>query len=246
MRDFDKVKTDQKTPDILETKQAAADLVKTENNDDILEPYKIYNNNIYVILDDLKNDDQFIGLSDIEIKKDRAFFPRLIQSIYNNYLGDLLQNKLEYKLQGIKPVYPDIEQLDIIFDIYIDLVNKYKWNNRPSILEFCILTGISRDTIYNWINGDIDNNNIYINKDDPKQDKRKYITNEYIDTARKWQLVCEQSLVDGNGEYVKEIFLLKAKHGYRDNNNDIQITVNHKQLIDADNLPDLIGINGKN
>ena len=67
-----------------------------------------------------------------------------------------------------------------------------------------------------------------------------------MDTARKWQTICEQSLVDGNGEYVKEIFLLKAKHGYRDNNNDIQITVNHKPIIDADNLPDLIGINSKN
>ena len=45
---------------------------------------------------------------------------------------------------------------------------------------------------------------------------------------------------------IKDIFLLKAKHGYRDNNNDIQITVNHKMLVDADNLPDLIGINSNN
>ena len=217
-----------------ETESKIGQVVERET----LAPDVIYQNNIYALVDDLKQDKQFLGLSDEEIKKHRSFFPRLTQLIYNNYLGDLLQNKVEYKLNGVKPVYLDIQQLDILFDIYIDLVGKYKWNDRPSILEFSLLTGINRDTIYKWINGDINDKDII--KGD--KDKRKHITREYIDTARKWQTVCENALVDGNGEYVKEIFLLKAKHGYKDNNNDITITVNHKPLVSADELPRLIDL----
>ena len=215
------------------------DLESMENEPE--SDYKIYNNNIYVLVDDLI-DREYAGKSQEELKQNRSFFPVLVNYIYKNYLCNVFRNSLEYKLKGVKPVYNDIQMIDNIFNIYIDLVYKYKFNNRPSILEFSLITGISRDTIYNWLNGNIDN---YINNS-PDDDKRKYITSEYIDTARKWQAVCEQSLVDGNGEYVKEIFLLKAKHGYKDNNNDIQITVNHKAIIDADNLPDLIGISSKN
>ena len=203
-----------------------------------VEPIAIYNNQIYALVDDLKNDSQFIGLTDEELKNNKAFFPRLTQYIYNNYLGDLLDNKLG---KQHKTIYPDIHILDNLFNIYIDLVSKYKWNNRPSILEYCILTGISRETVYKWINGDIDNNLVNGCIDNnAQQDKRKHITYEYVDAARKWQAICEQALVDGNGEIVKEIFLLKAKHGYRDNNNEVNITVNHKQIISADALPSLI------
>lgn len=233
-----------KVPHDLEEKQTPAGIdphalesMENEKESD----YKIYNNNIYVLVDDLI-EREYAGKSQEELKQNRSFFPVLVNYIYKNYLCNVFRNSLEYKLKGVKPVYNDIQMIDNIFNIYIDLVYKYKFNNRPSILEFSLITGISRDTIYNWLNGNIDN---YINNS-PDDDKRKYITSEYIDTARKWQAVCEQSLVDGNGEYVKEIFLLKAKHGYKDNNNDIQITVNHKAIIDADNLPDLIGISSKN
>ena len=200
-----------------------------------LEPSAIYQNNIYALVDDMKEDKQFQGLTDEEIKNNKAFFPRLVNYIYNNYLGDLLQNKLDYKLKGIKPIYPDIKQLDLLFYIYIDLVSKYKWNNRPSILEYSILTGISRETIYNWLKGDISGV-------DNKQDKRKHITKEYIDTVQKWVGICEQSLVDGNGDTIKEIFILKSKYGYREADKDINITVEHKQLVSAEELPRLIDL----
>lgn len=198
-------------------------------------PSAIYQNNIYALVDDLKQDEQFQGLTDEEIKNNKAFFPRLVNYIYNNYLGDLLQNKLEYKLKGIKPIYPDIKQLDDLFNIYINLVNIYKWNNRPSVLEFSILTGISRDTFYNWLNGNISDV-------DASKDKRKYITKEYIDTVQKWFTICEQSLVDGNGDTIKEIFILKSKYGYREADKNINITVEHKNIISADDLPALIDL----
>ena len=94
--------------------------------------------------------------------------------------------------------------------------------------------------------GDIDNNIINNNNNTVDHDKRRYITKEYVTAVQKWVSTCEQSLVDGNGELVKEIFLLKAVHGFRDQNNTITVEHVMKPVIDADNLPDLIGINSKN
>ena len=219
--------------------QEHAELVQTENNDDT---YIIYNNSIECIVEDLIAN-QFDNKPIEELKHDRSFFPTLVNYVYLNYFGDFFKNKLDYKLQGIKPRYDDIKTIDNIFNIYINLVYKYKWNNRPSITEFALLTGINRNTIMSWLNGDIDNsiiNNIV------DQDKRRYITIDYSSTVQKWVSTCEQSLVDGNGELVKEIFLLKAVHGFRDQNNTITVEHVVKPVIDADNLPDLIGINGKN
>lgn len=223
-----------------EIKEAPQEITPAEQETE--NPYVIYNNDLEIYTDDfiLQN---YPNKSKEELKQDKAFFPWLIQYLYNNYIGDLLGNK---QRKNNKIVYPDIDLLNCLFDAYINLIYKYKWNNRPSILEFSLLTGISRETIYKWLNGEIDNNYIYSDNENGKEDKKRHLTKQYIDSARKWQTVCEQALVDGNGEMVKEIFLLKARHGYRDNSNDIQITVNHKAIIDADNLPDLIGITSKN
>lgn len=213
-----------------------SEMIKTENNDDT---YIIYNNSIELLTDDFISTN-YPNKSQEELKQDKAFFPLLINYIYNNYLGDYFKNKISYKLKGIKPRYDDINTIDHIFDIYIDLIYKYKFNNRPSITEFSLFTGISKDTIYNWLKGDIDS--YILNAMD--QDKRKYITCEYADAVRKWQGFCERSLTDGNG--VMEIFLLKSVHGFRDQNNTITVEHVMKPVIDADNLPDLIGINSKN
>lgn len=226
--------TDQEqiTERITGTGEAPQELQQITQEQTALTPDRIYQNNIYALVDDLKQDNQFKGLTDEEIKNNKSFFPRLVNYIYNSYLGELLQNKLEYKLQGIKPIYPDIKQLDDLFNIYINLVSKYKWNNRPSILEFSILTGIARETFYNWLKGNISN----IGTD---KDKRKYITSEYINTVQKWVGICEQSLVDGNGDTIKEIFILKSKYGYREQDKEITININNKPLVSADDLPKL-------
>ena len=200
-------------------------------------PIAIYQNNIYALVDDLKQDSQFIDLSDKELKQDKAFFPRLIQYIYNNYIGELLGNK------DHKPmIYKDIELLDNIFDIYIDLVYRYKWNNKPNIVEFSILTGINKNTFYNWYKND---NTDSIVSGIYNEEGNQNTTYTRCDTARKWIDICESALIDGN-DTIRDIFLLKAKHGYRDNANDINITVNHKQIIAADDLPALIGLNNSN
>lgn len=209
-----------------------------ENNDiDQIEnetPYKIYNNTIYGLVDDFI-EREYAGMTNEELKQDKAFFPLLVKYIYDNYIGDLLKNKTVYKVNKIKPEY-NINNIDLLFDIYIDLVYKYKWNNRPLIIEFSLFTGINRDYFYDWCKG-LNNNYLIRNTDED-------ITYKVSDIVQKWVGACERALIDGN-DTIKDIFILKAKHGYRDNNNDIQITVNHKAIVDADTLPDLIGINSK-
>ena len=198
-----------------------------------LEPSAIYQNNIYALVDDVKQEPRFNNKTDEELKQDKSFFPLLVNYIYNNYIGNLLDNK------HCKPqLYTDIKQIDYLFNIYIDLVYKYKWNNRPLIIEFSIFTGINRDTFYNWLNGNNNNSDTNTNS--------KYLTRERSDIVQKWVGVCERALIDGN-DTIKDIFILKAKHGYRDNNNDINITVNHKQIVTSEELPALIGVdNGNN
>ena len=227
------------TPPAVFSDQNEIDATETTETSAPESPYKIYLNNIYSYIDEFI-ESEYAGLTDNELKENRAFFPALVQYLYNNYIGELLGNKLEYKLDGHKPIYNNIKLLDSLFEIYVMLVYKYKNNNRPSILEYCIFTGISRDTVYKWLNGDIDS----IILQSVSDDRRKYITSEYADTVQKWQAICEQSLIDGK-DTIKELFILKCKYGYQEKN-DINVIVNHKNIIDADVLPDLIGINSKN
>jgi hypothetical protein len=57
--------------------------------------------------------------------------------------------------------------------------------------------------------------------------------------VQKWFNACERGLLNGS-DTIRDIFILKAKYNYNDRNNDIQITVNHKNVISADDLPALI------
>ena len=192
-------------------------------------PDVIYKNNIYALVDDVKQEPLYEGLTDRELKQDKSFFSALVQYIYNNYIGELLDNKD----RTTKTVYPDIDILNDLFNIYIDLVIRYKWNNRPTILEFSILTGVSRDSYYKWLKGDFDNN-ISVG------DKRKHITSKYTNTVQKWNTICESALVDGSGDTIKELFLLKSKYGYREQDDrQITINLNTKPLVSADELPKL-------
>lgn len=203
-----------------------------EQERETLTPDAIYQNRILELVDDVKELKQFNGLTDEELKNNKAFFPVLVSYIYNNYIGDLLDNK------HCKPQkYNNIQLLDYLFDIYTQLVFDYKWNNRPLIIEFSLFTGIARDTIYNWLNGN--NNDIADGR------TGESITRLKSDTVRKWVATCERALIDGN-DTIKDIFILKAKHGYRDNNNDITITVNHKPLVSAEELPTLTQLTSNN
>ena len=197
-----------------------------------LAPYQIYNNNIYALVDCFI-EAEYKNKSVEELKQDKAFFNRLVDYIYNNYIGDLLGNK-----HGKQIIYKDIQQIDYLFNIYIDLVYKYKWNNKPFMVEFSTFTGIRTNTFYNWLNG-LDNN-IYGGSAD------SILTPERSDIVQKWIDVCERSLLNGS-DTIRDIFILKAKHNYKEaGSNEVTINVNHKSVISADVLPDLIGINSNN
>ena len=203
-----------------------------EQEQQVLSPDAIYKNNIYALVDDVKDLEQFKGLSDSELKENKSFFPVLVNYIYNNYIGELLGNK-----HGKQVVYKDIYQLDYLFNIYIELVYKYKWNNRPLIVEFSLFTGINKNTFYNWLNGY--NSGLY-NKT-PIEESDSILTSDRSDIVQKWISVCERGLLDGN-DTIKDIFILKAKYNYQEAKSDININVNHKNLISADDLPALIDI----
>ena len=237
MKHFDTIRTNREQEQEQNRMQTENQIMTTEEEQTALAPDRIYKNNIYALVDEVKELEQFSGLTDEELKNNKAFFPVLVNYIYNNYIGDLLGNK-----HGKQVIYKDIQQIDYIFNIYIELVYLYKWNNKPFIVEFSNLTGINKDTIYNWLNGVDNNNNIY--KDGVTVSD--YLTRERSDIVRKWVNVCEQALLNGaDSSTIRDIFILKAKHGYRDNNNDIQITVNHKNIISADDLPALLDLDSK-
>lgn len=213
---------------------AAVDPVDHPENETETDAYNIYTNNIYVYVDEFINT-EYTGIDTDELKQDKAFFPRLVNYIYDNYIGDLLRNKMSYRINKIKPIY-NIKTLDALFDIYMDLVYKYKFNNRPLIVEYSLFTGINRDYIYDWNKGLYNN---YLDKESIDD-----TTISVSDIVSKWIMACERALIDGN-DTIKDIFILKAKHGYRDNNNDIQITVNHKNIISAETLPELLELDPK-
>lgn len=148
---------------------------------------EIYENKIYMLCDDYIN-----TLPDPNVIYDGKTITGMFLYIYNNYIGELLDNKNNKATNR----YNDIKLLDMLFNIYINLC--YKYNNTPTILEFSsIFTGISRDIINRW-----------------KNNNRRELNPEYVDTVKKWYEICELALVKDQG--IKSIFLLKSNYGYND------------------------------
>ena len=109
----------------------------------------------------------------------------------------------------------DISVLDNIFDIYTELC--YRYNKRPTLLNFSLLVGISNDTFNAWKNGE------YRAGEDGASSAHSL-------TVKKWLKECESSLVDGATERnsVGCIFALKANYGYTETPQRVEI-VNGQQ-----------------
>ena len=68
------------------------------------------------------------------------------------------------------------------------------------------------------------------------------LTRERSDTVRKWIDVCERALLDGT-DTIKDLFILKCKHGYQEEKErNINININNKPLISADELPKFLDL----
>ena len=100
-----------------------------------------------------------------------------------------------------KSMYGDIDLLNDIWEVYTDLV--YKYNQKPTIEEYALLIGISRDTLYTWLRGE-----------HRKDDYCEKLSLFRSDTVKKWQEECKlgryKGAAAGNVGY---IFLCKAVDG---------------------------------
>lgn len=65
-----------------------------------------------------------------------AFFNGMIKYINQNYFK---HHPIDYR---------DIQHIDSIWDIYTSLC--YRYNKYPTIIEFCLMINISRDTVWDW------------------------------------------------------------------------------------------------
>ena len=100
-----------------------------------------------------------------------------------------------------RSILADINILNNIWECYTELV--YKYNQKPTIEEYCILINISRDTMYSWLNGECRNNDIC--------DK---LGTTRSDTVKKWQEECRLGRYKGAASgNVGMIFLCKAVDG---------------------------------
>ena len=163
--------------------------VRTENG------MEIYESKIHEYADEYIN-----TLDDPEsINNNPSLFTGMIKYIYKHLFKNNPVNN------------DDISVLDNIFDIYTELC--YRYNKRPTLLNFSLLVGISNDTFNAWKNGEY-------------RAGEGGASSAHSLTVKKWLKECESSLVDGATERnsVGCIFALKANYGYTETPQRIEIT----------------------
>ena len=144
---------------------------------------EIYTDRIYQLADEyistLDNPEDIKGLN-------KGLFTGMIKYIYQNcFYNNPLDNE-------------DISTLDSIFNIYTSLC--YRYNKRPTLLNFSLMVGINPDTFNTWKRGEY----------------RGGLGSLHSETVKKWLAECESALVDGAIEQngIGCIFALKANYGY--------------------------------
>lgn len=171
-----------------------------------------------------------------DINGNNTLFNGLIKFIYNNY----------FKFNPID--YADIEYIDSIWDIYTGLC--YKYNKYPTIIEFCLMINISRDTVNSWKNGDTREYKYYTTDGrvipnlqawrnaHPNEEYRRELSGNHSSTVKKWLSECENNLFRGaaEGNKVGCIFALKANYGYTETA-PVPCINTHQQALTAAELP---------
>ena len=163
---------------------------------------EIYTNRIYEIFDSY-----VANLDEPESIRESTVFSGLIQEIYLQIFKPTKKNTEEYNKATYQNVrqnsilpYSDIQTLDALFDVYCAVC--FKARQVPTLLEFGYMTGLSKETIHDWIAGNTRNG-----KDDLHRR-----------TAKRWKSVCEMALekraVISNS--IGSICALKAGHQWRE------------------------------
>lgn len=200
-----------------DTSNAASTKGKQQTSNNTIETpegVEIYPSRIYELADEyeasLKDPEQLYKLSS-------STFTGMIKYI-NIHMGWRNRN------YNIKYIYSNIELLDDIWNIYVDL--NYKYNQKPTIMEFSIMIGCARDTIYEWANE-------YTRNDIHEKSSLKR-----SDTVKGWIKECKlgryKGAAAGNVGY---IFLCKAVDGMTETA-PVQVDTKRRALS-ADNLPKL-------
>lgn len=166
---------------------------------------EIYETKIHYFADDYIN-----TLNDPEsINNNPSLFTGMIKHIYKNLFKPKRSDKVLYNSNSVLDT-GDIELLNNIWDIYTELC--YKYNKRPTLLNFSLLVGVSNDTFTTWEQGE------YRGGGDGAG-------SAHSRTVKKWRKECESSLVDGATERnsVGCIFALKANYGYTETPQRVEI-----------------------
>lgn len=157
-------------------------------------------------------DNTVISGDGIEVYTDRMFIYadeyidtlRDKDSIYNT-VGNTFTGMIKYINRHMRfnkdVICADIDILNDIWEIYTELV--YKYNQKPTIEEYALLIGVSRETLYSWMRGEY-----------RSADMCEKLGSSRPDTVKKWQEECKlgryKSAASGN---VGGIFLCKAVDG---------------------------------
>ena len=156
--------------------------------------------------------DEYINtLDDPEsINNNPSLFTGMIKYIYKHLFKPGKRDKVLYNTNTVLDT-GDIDTIDDIWSIYTELC--YKYNKRPTLLNFSLLVGVSNDTFTTWEQGE------YRGGGDGAG-------SAHSRTVKKWRKECESSLVDGATERnsVGCIFALKANYGYTETPQRIEIT----------------------
>lgn len=167
---------------------------------------EVYESSIHELADDYIN-----TLTDPEsINNNPSLFTGMIKYIYKHLFKPGKKDKVLYNTNTVLDT-GDIETIDDIWSIYTELC--YKYNKRPTLLNFSLLVGVSNDTFTTWEQGE------YRGGSDGAG-------SAHSRTVKKWRKECESSLVDGATERnsVGCIFALKANYGYTETPQRIEIT----------------------
>ena len=167
---------------------------------------EVYESRIHELADDYIN-----TLADPEsINNNPSLFTGMIKYIYKHLFKPGKRDKVKYNSNTVLDT-GNIDLLNNIWDIYTELC--YKYNKRPTILNFSLMIGVDNTTIDSWRRGE------YRAGDEGASSTRSQ-------TVKKWLKECESSLVDGATERnsVGCIFALKANYGYTETPQRIEIT----------------------
>lgn len=182
--------------------------------------------------------DEYIStLDDPEsINNNPSLFTGMIKYIYKHLFKPGKNDKVLYNSNSILDT-GDIELLDNIWGLYTDLC--YKYNKRPTILNFSLLVGVNNRTIDTWRRGEF-------------RAGEAGAGSSYSQTVKKWLAECESSLLDGATERnsIGCIFALKANYGYAETPQRVEIVngqapeqiaadIAARHMIGADHAPEL-------